>query len=131
VDAEAVGSARLVACDVDRKPYLSPWLAGVYVLSTFRRRGIASALVPHALAQARRLDVRHLYLGIDRAGSHYIRFGWRPLAEEPYTGKTVAVMVRGLTGERPHAADRFRSIIVRVCSTPAGGAGYPSWREGA
>ncbi|HBH02667.1 MAG: hypothetical protein A3J29_05520 [Acidobacteria bacterium RIFCSPLOWO2_12_FULL_67_14b] len=93
VDSEAVGSASLVVCDMDTRPELSPWLAAVYVLPAFRRRGIATALVTHALAQARRFGDRHLYLWTDSAASLYRRLGWHPLGEEPYKGKTVLVMV--------------------------------------
>jgi GNAT superfamily N-acetyltransferase len=98
VDAEAVGSASLVVCDMDTRPDLSPWLAAVYVLPPFRRCGIATALVTHALAQARGFGVRQLYLWTDSAASLYARLGWRPLAEEPYKGKTALVMVRDLSG---------------------------------
>jgi GNAT superfamily N-acetyltransferase len=98
VDAEPVGSASLVLCDMDTRPDLCPWLAAVYVLPAFRRRGIATALVTHALAQARQFGVRQLYLWTDSAASLYSRLGWRPLAEEPYKGKPVLVMVRDLSG---------------------------------
>jgi GNAT superfamily N-acetyltransferase len=98
VDAEAVGSASLVVGDMDTRPDLSPWLAAVYVLPAFRHRGIATALVSHALVQARRFGVRQLYLWTDSAASLYSRLSWRLLAEEPYQGKTVLVMVRDLTG---------------------------------
>jgi GNAT superfamily N-acetyltransferase len=98
VDAEAVGSASLVVCDMDTRPDLSPWLAAVYVLPAYRRRGIATALVTHALAQARRFDVRQLYLWTESAASLYSRLGWRPLAKEVYQGKPVLVMLRDLAG---------------------------------
>jgi GNAT superfamily N-acetyltransferase len=98
VDAGAIGSASLVVCDMDTRPDLSPWLAAVYVLPAFRRRGIATTLVTHALAQAQRFGVRQLYLWTDSAASLYSRLGWRSLTEEPYQGKTVLVMVRDLTG---------------------------------
>jgi N-acetylglutamate synthase-like GNAT family acetyltransferase len=54
--------------------------------------------VSHALVQARRFGVRQLYLWTDSAASLYSRLGWRPLAEEPYKGKTVLVMMRNLSG---------------------------------
>jgi GNAT superfamily N-acetyltransferase len=98
VDSEAVGSASLVVCDMDTKLDLSPWLAAVYVRPAFRHRGIATALVTHALVQARRFGVLQLYLWTDSAVSLYSRLGWRPLAEEPYKRKPVVVMVRDLTG---------------------------------
>jgi GNAT superfamily N-acetyltransferase len=98
VGSEAVGSASLVVCDMETRPDLSPWLAAVYVLPAFRRRGIATALMTHALARARRFGVRQLYLWTDSAASLYSRLGWHPLAEEPYKGKPVLVMVHDLSG---------------------------------
>jgi N-acetylglutamate synthase-like GNAT family acetyltransferase len=98
VDAEPVGLASLVVCDMGTRPDLSPWLAAVYVLPAFRRRGIATALVTHVLVQAWWFGVRQLYLWTDSAASLYSRVGWRPLAEEPYKGKTVLVMVQDLSG---------------------------------
>ena len=93
-ESEPVGSAGLVVCDMDTRPDLSPWLASVYVLPACRRRGIATALVTHALAQAWRFGVAQLYLWTDGAASLYYRLGWRRLGEEPYKGKPVLVMGR-------------------------------------
>ena len=79
VDSEPVGSAGLVLCDMDTRRDLSPWLGSVYVLPAFRRRGIATALVSHALARAREFGIECLYLWTDSAASLYERLGWRPL----------------------------------------------------
>jgi GNAT superfamily N-acetyltransferase len=96
VDAEPIGSASLVVCDMDTRPDLSPWLAAVYVLPAFRRRGIATALVTHVLTQARQFGVRQLYLWTDTAASLYSRLGWCPLGEESYKGQRVLVMMHDL-----------------------------------
>jgi GNAT superfamily N-acetyltransferase len=96
VDSEPIGSASLVVCDMDTRPELSPWLAAVYVLPAFRRRGIATALVTHALTQARQLGVGQLYLWTDTAASLYSQLGRCPLGEESYKGKRVLVMVHDL-----------------------------------
>jgi GNAT superfamily N-acetyltransferase len=93
VGSEPVGSVSLVVCDMDTRRDLSPWLGSVYVLPAFRRRGIATGLVTHALAQARRLGVQRLYLWTDSAASLYERLGWHVLCEELYRGKNALLMV--------------------------------------
>jgi GNAT superfamily N-acetyltransferase len=60
VDSQPVGSASLVLCDMDTRCDLSPWLGSVYVLPAFRQCGIATALVRHALARARKFGVERL-----------------------------------------------------------------------
>jgi len=100
VDSEPVGSASLVLCDMDTRRDLSPWLGSVYVLPAFRRRGIATALVSHALARARDFGVERLYLWTDSAASLYERLGWRPFCRELYQGRSVLVMARPEPAER-------------------------------
>ncbi len=98
VDSQRVGSASLVLWDMDTRRDLSPWLGSVYVLAAFRRRGIASALVRHALARAREFRVERLYLWTDSAAPLYERLGWRPFCQERYEGRSVLVMVCDLAG---------------------------------
>ena len=92
VDSEPVGSASLVLCDMDTRQDLSPWLGSVYVVPAFRRRGIATALVGHALARARDFGVERLYLWTDSAASLYERLSWRPFCQGIYQGRSVLVM---------------------------------------
>jgi len=42
-DEQLLGSACLVRHDMDARPELSPWLAGVFVAPSQRRRGIGAA----------------------------------------------------------------------------------------
>ena len=55
------GTAALRAVDVEGREDLTPWLAGVYVLPQFRRRGIASALCEVVEAKARALRMTDLH----------------------------------------------------------------------
>ena len=47
-----LGSAMLVAHDMDTRMELSPWLAGVFVAPNHRRHGIGAALVRRAVDDA-------------------------------------------------------------------------------
>src|SRR5882724_9764656 len=71
-----LGSAMLVAKDLDTHPHLSPWLAGVYVLPKFRRHGVATALVSRIIAEARSLGIPKLYLYTVSAERFFSQLGW-------------------------------------------------------
>jgi len=94
-----LGSASLIAHDMDTYPELSPWLASVYVAPEYRRRGIGSALVQRIVAQARALGFEHLYLFTPDKEHFYARLGWSVLERTMYRGYAQVVMVLHLTGQ--------------------------------
>lgn len=65
-----LGSAVLVAHDLDTRMDLSPWLAGVFVALEHRRRGIGAALVQRIIDEATALGVQQLYLYTPSAFTH-------------------------------------------------------------
>lgn len=89
---QPVGSAAIVASDMDERPQWSPWLASVFVVPEFRRQGIGSRLVRHVMAQAAAAGHRHLYLFTPDQAAFYQNLGWQPIAEESYRGSRVSVM---------------------------------------
>ncbi len=62
---EPAGTVNLVACDSERRPHLTPWLAALIVMPEHRRGGIGSSLVRALLAEAERLAFREVFLGTD------------------------------------------------------------------
>jgi GNAT superfamily N-acetyltransferase len=88
-----LGSASLIAYDMDTRLDLSPWLASVYVQPEHRRRGIGSALVRRVIREARELSVDNLYLYTtpDMDG-FYARFGWSLIDRTLYRGYDQIVM---------------------------------------
>jgi len=86
------GSAMLIAHDMDTRPDLTPWLAGVYVLPAYRQRGYGSALVDRVVCEAAALGVPQLYLYTPGAGEFYARLGWSVLDRCEYLDKQVVVM---------------------------------------
>ena len=93
-----LGSAMLIADDMDTRPQFSPWLASVFVAPERRGKGIGSALVRRIMQEAKRLKVPRLYLYTPDAERFYAREGWEVLERTPYKGKEVTVMVHDLGG---------------------------------
>ena len=92
VDSLLLGSAMLIAHDMDTRMDLSPWLAGVFVSPEHRRRGIGAALVQRVIDEASALGVRRLYLYTPGAEEFYARRGWSLIERTNYRGANVAVM---------------------------------------
>jgi N-acetylglutamate synthase-like GNAT family acetyltransferase len=96
-DAEIViGSASLIAQDMDTRPELSPWLASVYVAAARRRQGIGSALVRRVVEEAAALNVKTLHLFTPDRESFYARLGWSVIERCTYRGYPQVVMALSL-----------------------------------
>lgn len=91
-DQSVAGSAAIIACDMDTRRELTPWLASVYVKSEHRRKGIGSALVRHVMQQAGCAGISQLYLFTPDQSEFYHKLGWRRLFEEDYREHKVTVM---------------------------------------
>jgi GNAT superfamily N-acetyltransferase len=61
-DGEPVGTASLVAHDLDERPDLSPWLAGVFAEPHARSRGYEGRLVAAVEREARAASIPTLWL---------------------------------------------------------------------
>jgi GNAT superfamily N-acetyltransferase len=98
--AGLLGSAMLIACDMDTRPEYSPWLAGVFVAPESRRRGVGQALVEHVMRQAAALGFVTLYLYTPSAQNFFLRLGWNILERTNYRGTDVIVMSHALIRDR-------------------------------
>ena len=96
VDRTVVGSASLIAHDMDTRMHLSPWLASVYVEPLHRNRGIGSALVRRVEEEATALGVLALHLFTPDKVAFYTRLGWAVLEQCIYRGYAQTVMTRRL-----------------------------------
>lgn len=95
---ELCGTVLLVQHDMSTHPELSPWVGGVYVNPAHRGKGIASALVRHAVQQATTMGVTRLYLFTESARGLYEKLGWQAIVEEEYQGEPVTIMAIDLNG---------------------------------
>jgi GNAT superfamily N-acetyltransferase len=91
-----VATASLARKDLDSRPDLTPWLAGVVVQLAFRGRGYATALVRHVEARARAASVSTLWLNTWTAESLYARLGWERVGMEKGNSQEVVLMRRDL-----------------------------------
>lgn len=71
-----VGTASLAAGDLEARPLLTPWLAGLYVVPEARRQGHASRLARAVQAVARAQGAAELWLYTNSAERLYTRLGW-------------------------------------------------------
>lgn len=76
-DNELIGTAAIFYKDLDSRPYLSPWLAGVYVKEPYRGKGIATQLVNKIIAGAKFLRIERLYLHTEGTDELYKKLGWK------------------------------------------------------
>ena len=93
-DDEPVGMASLATHDLETRPDLTPWLAGVYVSPQVRGRGYAVRLVAAVEAEARSLGVPALWLYTRTAEGLYARIGWETVERFPYRERMYALMRR-------------------------------------
>jgi GNAT superfamily N-acetyltransferase len=89
---QLLGSAAIVAHDMEERPELTPWLASVYVAPEYRRRGIGSHLVNHVVEQANQQDIERLYLFTTDQMNFYKRLGWTSMETTDYHGIKVTIM---------------------------------------
>jgi predicted N-acetyltransferase YhbS len=91
-----VGTASLVAHDMETRLDLTPWLASVYVLPNYRRRGFGSSLCKRVVQEAHRLGFGRLYLFTFDRKTFYERLGWKAVQRGHYHTHEVTVMVLGI-----------------------------------
>lgn len=77
-----LGTASVIASDLEDRPQYSPWVAAVWVDPKYRMREIGTALMARAAGDAFALNFRRLYLcaGKERR-RFYTRQGWKPIEE--------------------------------------------------
>ena len=92
IDEHLLGSAAIVAHDMDDRPELSPWLASVFVTPEHRRKGIGAQLVKHVVAQASQHGLRDLFLYTPDQMKFYEKLGWHCLEQTPYHGHDMTIM---------------------------------------
>jgi N-acetylglutamate synthase-like GNAT family acetyltransferase len=91
-DGEVLGSASLIAYDMETRMELTPWLAAVFVGEQYRRKGIGAALVRRIMDEAGRLDIPLLYLYTVHSEKFYAALGWTLLEHSGYREQKVAIM---------------------------------------
>jgi GNAT superfamily N-acetyltransferase len=96
IDGGPVGTASLAAHDLEERPDLTPWLAGMFVEPDARGRGHAAHLIAAVEAEARVTGASTLWLYTKAAERIYARAGWRTVDTVQHGGKAFALMRRDL-----------------------------------
>ena len=91
-NGELLGSASLVRKDMETRPELTPWLAGVFVAPAHRRRGVGAELVRRVMVEAAAQKVPILYLYTVQSETFYANLGWCLQEHTAYVGQNVAIM---------------------------------------
>jgi GNAT superfamily N-acetyltransferase len=89
---ELLGSASLVVSDLDIRPELTPWLAGVFVAPAARNRGVGTLLVQRVMSEARDIGVPRLHLFTLDREKFYAGMGWQLLERIVWREREIAVM---------------------------------------
>jgi len=96
-NGEAIGVAQLKYREMTIYPEKEHWLGGVYVPSEHRGKGIASQVVQQIIDNAKKLNVRTLYLQTENLnGGLYRKMGWTPIEQVVYENVDVLIMEKNL-----------------------------------
>jgi len=93
---EPLGTASLAAQDLDERPDLTPWMAGVFVEPHARGRGYAAHLIAAVEDECRATSISTLRLYTRTAERIYARAGWRTIEIVQHNDKPYALMRRDL-----------------------------------
>lgn len=93
-DGVPLGTASLIANDLEARPELTPWLAGVVVDPSARGRGHGARLVRAVEAAAREAGITTLWLYTHTAEPLYARLGWEVVERFEHGGHLCALMRR-------------------------------------
>lgn len=75
-----LGCVALIACDVEERPALAPWVAALWVEPEARRQGIAVARMARATEAAFAAGHPRVYLAAEPAlAPYYAARGWMPV----------------------------------------------------
>jgi N-acetylglutamate synthase-like GNAT family acetyltransferase len=91
-NSEVLGSASLIAHDMETRMELTPWLASVFVGEQHRRKGIGAELVRRIMNEAGKLDVPLLYLYTVHSEKFYAALGWTLQERTSYREQEVVIM---------------------------------------
>ncbi len=94
VDGVPCATASFTASDLDERPDLTPWLAGVFVRPEYRGQGLARQLVGLVEAACRDMGASPLWLYTTRAEGLYQKIGWTRVEVLPRVGKMDAIIMR-------------------------------------
>jgi GNAT superfamily N-acetyltransferase len=108
-----IGFAFINTEDAGVMPWLSPWLANVFIVPEFRGKGYASHLLTDVLPKYPTL---YLWTYTKELSDYYVKFGFQVIDIIPQHGEhtNVHVMCR-TTPPTVHSSTRFEDCDIRKC----------------
>ncbi|RYX80132.1 GNAT family N-acetyltransferase [bacterium] len=107
---EFLGTASVVIEELASHPHLSPWLSGVLVQPTHRRRGIGKALVASCVHFAADLGFEQMYLFTPESKAFYGRLGWQPFESVSRANSSGTIMSRSVVPNPSFQRTAFGSL---------------------
>jgi len=95
-DGQPVGMVALCLDDLDGRPDLNPWLAGLYVEPAHRGRGHSRLLIEALEAFALAGGIDRLWLYTASAGELYAKAGWQTAETLEKDGISFSIMCKAL-----------------------------------
>jgi len=94
VDTLLIGSASLVECDLPSHLHLQPWLASLFVATSYQRRGIGCQLMQQIESIAKNIGYQQLYLYTWTAEKYYYQLGWRAIDTVQSEGRPHSIVMQ-------------------------------------
>jgi GNAT superfamily N-acetyltransferase len=92
--ATFLGTASVIASDLDELPQYTPWVAAVWVDAAYRQHRVGRSLVARAADDVFALGIDRAYLyAAEVRRNFYLRQGWQPILEN-FGPRGVTVYVR-------------------------------------
>jgi N-acetylglutamate synthase-like GNAT family acetyltransferase len=111
-----IGSVSLVRDDLPDREDLNPWLASLYIMPQFRKRGYGRSLVQEAVRLYSTFGYDRAYLFTETAGPYFARFGFVAIDSVLANGRPVTIMERT---EPFHCSETGDGAAMACCSPVA------------
>ena len=93
-NGDPIGTASLVSHDLDERPHLTPWLAGVFVVPEARGRGHVMHLIRAVEDACRSACIGTVWLHTADAERVYARAGWHRVEAIQRRGRRPVTLMR-------------------------------------
>ena len=90
----AVGTGCLKTNDFTARPDLCPWVAGIYVIPDYRRRGVASIILQRLEQESVNLGYPCCFLWTASAELLYFKHGWEVVERVDYCDAPATIMTK-------------------------------------
>ncbi|MCM1991539.1 GNAT family N-acetyltransferase [Oceanirhabdus seepicola] len=76
IDNKCVGVVSIFDNDLETRPELTPWLAGLYVDPNYRCKGVADKLINAVLKICKNMNYDTVFLRTEHTANYYKKHGW-------------------------------------------------------